>query len=164
MKKMIIVGAVIFASFSSQAAYEVIYNQDIFTLVKFSDEFTEEVTSCQLNVGDYAKDKPRISFFSRPTKDLSSVNVSGNVGSFGGSGYQFKIDKGEMIKKGKTSAGGDEVYGNVNLSTLDELANGNKLILRVHPDNRYVDSRTETYSLKGSSLAISKFKNCLAGS
>ncbi|MFA0193738.1 hypothetical protein AB4501_23120 [Vibrio sp. 10N.222.55.E8] len=164
MKKMIIVGAAILASFSSQAAHEVIYSQDIFTLVKFSDEFTEEVTSCQLNIGDYAKDKPRISFFSKPVKELSSVGVSGQVGSFSGSGYQFKIDKGEMIKKGRTSAGGDVVYGNVNISTLDELANGNKFILRVHPENRYVDSRTETYSLKGSSVAISKFKNCLVGS
>lgn len=164
MKKMIIIGAACLASFSSQAAYEVVYSQGIFTLLKFSDEFTEEVTSCQLNVGDLAKDKPRIAFFSRPTKELSSVGISSNVGRYEGSGYQFKIDSGEVTKKGRSQAGGDAVYGNVSISTLDELSKGSKFILRVHPDNRYVDSQTETYSLKGSSVAVSKFKSCIAGS
>lgn len=161
---MIIVGAAIFASFSSQAAHEVTYRQGIFKLVKYSDEFTEEVTSCQLTIGEYARDKPRLIFFSKPVKELYSVNVLSQVGKFDGSGYQFKIDKGEMTKRGRTSPGGDVIYGDVDISTLDELANGNKLILRVHPENQFIDSRTEIYSLKGSTIAASKFKNCLLGS
>lgn len=164
MKKIFSLGLAALASFSAHAAHEIIYDQGIFTLVKFTDEFTEEVTSCQLNVGVYAKDKPRIAFYSRPVKDLSSVGMSGAIGSFDASGYQFKIDKGEMIKNGSSYAGGDVVYGDASISTLNELANGNKLILRVHPSNRYAKSGTETYSLKGSSLAVSKFKSCLLGS
>jgi hypothetical protein len=163
MKKILLLTALA-ASFSANAAHKVIHSQGIFTLVQFSDEFTEEVTSCQLNIGELAKDKPRISLFSKPTSDFSSIGLSSYVGSFGGSGYQFKIDNGEVVKKGSTYAGGDTVFGYISGSKLDELASGNKLILRVHPENQYVDSQTATYSLKGSTVAINKFKSCLSGS
>ncbi|PMI87040.1 hypothetical protein BCU63_01620 [Vibrio splendidus] len=163
MKKVLLL-TVLTASFSAHAAHKIIYAQGIFGLVQFSDEFTEEVTSCQLNIGDIAKDKPRISLFSKPGTDLSSIGISSYAGSFGGSGYQFKIDNGEVVKRGSTYAGGDTVFGNISASKLDELASGNKLILRVHPDNQYADSQTATYSLAGSTVAINKFKSCLAGS
>lgn len=163
MKKILLLTAIT-ASFSAHAAHKIIYNKGIFALVQFSDEFTEEVTSCQLNIGEIAHDKPRLSLFSKPGNDFSSIGISSYVGSFGGSGYQFKIDNGEVVKRGRTYAGGDTVFGDISGSKLDELASGNKLILRVHPDNQYADSQTATYSLTGSTVAINKFKSCLAGS
>ncbi|EGR0735484.1 hypothetical protein ACWAOL_004654 [Vibrio parahaemolyticus] len=163
MKKLIL-ATVLAASFSAQAAPEIIYNQGIFTLVKFSDEFTEKVTSCQLNIGEFARDKPRISLFSKPTKNFEAIGLAGSVGNYSGSGYQIKIDDGEMIQKGRTRPGGDATYGVADASMLNNIVNGNKLILRVHPDNQFVDTETEVYSLKGSSTAIDKFKSCLSGS
>ncbi|HCG8184650.1 TPA: hypothetical protein NJ488_002953 [Vibrio parahaemolyticus] len=163
MKQLILATAIV-ASFSVQAASEVVYKQGIFTVVKFSDEFTEEVTSCQLNIGEFARDKPRLSLFSKPTKSFEAIGLTGGIGNFSSSGYQLKIDDGEMIKQGRASAGGDPTYGVADTSLLNSISNGAKLILRVYPDNQFVDTQTEVYKLKGSSTAIDKFKSCLTSS
>ncbi|EOX3944451.1 MULTISPECIES: hypothetical protein [Vibrio] len=163
MKKLILATAIV-ASFSAQSAPEMVYKQSIFTVVKFSDEFTEEVTSCQLNIGEFARDKPRLSLFSKPTKSFEAIGLTGSIGNYSSSGYQLKIDDGEMIKQGRTRAGGDPTYGVADTLLLNNIANGSKLILRVYPDNQFVDSQTEVYNLKGSSTAIEKFKFCLTNS
>lgn len=162
MKQLAFYAALVVSPFSVQAAQEIVYDKGVFTLIEFSDEFTEEVTSCQLNIGEFANDKPRMHLFSKPTKDVDVISIATHAGRFDGSGYQYKIDKGETVKRGTSSAGGDVTYGSMESTELDALAQGDKLILRVHPDNRYADSLTETFSLTGSSAAISKFRACLS--
>lgn len=162
MKKLILLFTLA-ASFSSHAAQNIQYLHRIFAVVQTSDEFTEEVTLCQFTIGEWAKNKPRISFFSRPVKELSFMIMSGHVGKINGSGYQLKIDDGDIIQKGSSSSGGDTIYGDIDASILGDLANGNQLILRVYPEDKSVHSATEKYDLTGSSIAITKFKNCLLG-
>ncbi len=129
------------------------------SVFKFSDEFSGETTSCQLNISNWGRESTRLSIFSKPGSE--SLTLLGAVGSFDGSGFQFKIDDGEIYKYGQDYPGGEEIFPKVDYSILDSLSSGHEIIVRVHPANQFVSSETNRYSLSGSDKAVKSLRDCL---
>jgi len=126
---------------------------------KFMDEFSGDISSCQLHITDWRDRSARLSIASTPGAE--SLRLFGSVGSFEGSGFQFKIDDGQIYKYGQDYPGGEEVYPIVGYDILDELSSGHEIIVRVHPANQYVNSETNRYSLSGSAKAVESLRDCL---
>ncbi|MEZ8965177.1 hypothetical protein BCT04_13555 [Vibrio breoganii] len=138
---------------------KVLMDSSLINVVEFSDEFTEKVTSCQVNIGEYERGKARFSLFgSSPAR----IGIAGKVGAHSGSGFMLKVDSGEIYEFGAKYPGGDPIFPDAPNGIMEQLSNGKTVVIRVHPDNQFVDTATNKYSLKGSSKAISLFQKCLA--
>ncbi|EHD0106009.1 hypothetical protein JZN53_002026, partial [Vibrio parahaemolyticus] len=118
-----------------------------------------EITSCQLHITNWRKKSARLSIGNAPGKE--SLRLLGSIDSFDGSGFQFKIDEGQIHKYGQDYPGGEVIFPKVGYSILDSLSSGHEIIVRVHPANQFVSSKTNRYSLSGSAKAVESLKDCL---
>lgn len=143
-----------------QGRLDVIYQSDFVYAFKFTDEFTGEVNPCRLAIFDHNV-HPELGLFLTTHSDGHRY-ISASVENHEASGFKFRIDDGDIVEKGRTSAGGEFVLMRLHDDDLlDELSAGKEITIRAHPSNLDANSITKTISLKGSAVAVSKFRECV---
>jgi len=146
---------------TAKAEAEVLFDQNNVSVVKFMDDFSEEMTSCQLNVSDWKRGSSRLSIYGRT---MGTLKVQGGAGNYGVAGFKYKIDKNAPVEVGRQWVGGEAQWGKTATSELlDQLAKGSKIIVHSFPDNQFADPHKGKFDLSGSATAVKTLKNCLAG-
>ncbi|CAH6912941.1 exported hypothetical protein [Vibrio chagasii] len=157
MKKLAIISIASLIAFSAQAAETKVLNRaNTSVALEFTDEFTGNISACQINLGKTHRTTPRISILDMGSK----LMIVGSAGGFDASGFQFKIDSGEHRKFGTDYKGGDSYYGFVEETLLNEISSGSTITIRAFPENQFAESMTKKYSLTGSSKTIYAFNQC----
>ena len=159
MKQLILTTLMASISFASVAAEETIIRTDNMIARHVVDEFSGEVETCGLYIG-----KPiRGNAYMLSINSGTVYSLSGSAGSYSASGYMMKIDDGEVYNKGRSSRGGEAVFGTLTDTMMDELSKGQKLVIRAYPENQFADTITSTYDLSGSAEVVQAYKDCAAG-
>ena len=162
MKKLTLIAAMSTLSAFSQAyEFELLGTYENVNVAQYIDEFDNKVAQCHLAAGVYGKNEATLQIVAYPKNfDNKSLIMYATANKKEASGFQFKIDDGAIIKKGRTKTGGDTHYEVVNISILDEIANGKEIVLRAYPENIYYDEVTKRYNLQGSKKAVQTFLAC----
>ena len=134
------------------------YINDHFLVNEWKDEFSGKIDGCQLDIRSKKRSTPRLSIFNSRNGDLK---LGGSIGRINASGIKVKIDDGKIYEYGESYPGGDNIYPEMPKDFLTQLAKGNKIVLKIVPENQFSESKTGTYSLSGSAKAVNAFNACL---
>ncbi|MDW1965979.1 hypothetical protein [Vibrio sp. Vb0587] len=161
IKKTIKFMALMACSPLALAEMNFLHVSDNITVQEFIDEFNGEKQTCQLSISNWNNGTTRLFIVATPGSE--KLRLGGYVDSFPGSGLQLKIDDGRIYKYGSDLPGGEEqILPEIGYDFLDELSDSNEIIVRVHPENQFVNTKTDRYSIPESLKAVEVLKNCIS--
>lgn len=141
-----------------QAENHVLYNSGEISVLKITDDFTEELSSCQMTI---SSDKVTMSVFASKTTYKGVLNkLYGTAGNLGASGIKYKIDSNKVFQTGASYPSGDAIFPLAPSNLLDDLAKGKQMVIQMVPGNQFGDTARTKLKLTGSNEAITAYRGC----